>query len=320
MLLVMAKKGVWVLEQPFSSLVFRMDCFQKMCRTTKVFKQSFWMRGWGSSTAKRTTLWANSSAVRFFSTTKKAKGKKSSKKLADIYYDATGRKRYKGNKALRASQQYPIGFGVRFAQTVKHLKNERSPLLDHSYAPCSSFIRNFDVMPGKGHRCRKFNRSGRSRILAVMASKPLQTFPSRQWSCSTLLRGSSFLSEQRAAHKDMNCDDLLSAARARLQKLKAQSIAFSPAASFAAGSFETPSPKQPTTVQRCPSDGPDRRVPCKSPELPNSKDKTQFRAATADLASACEEALQPDEVEPRTKKAMGTTLAIPGDNLQDSRP
>ena len=187
MLLVMAKKGVWVLEQPFSSLVFRMDCFQQMCRTTKVpwiqlqhiqspkqliwdickgfyatstsilakhfegrnsyslwvfefirycrprfwtwnqsntsspltqtvmlytpssaypkvFKQSFWMRGWGSSTAKRTTLWANSSAVRFFSTTKKAKGKKSSKKLADIYYDASGRKRYKGNKALRASQ------------------------------------------------------------------------------------------------------------------------------------------------------------------------------------------------------------------------
>ena len=70
----------------------------------KVYKQSFWMRGWGSSTAKRTTLWANSSAVRFFSTTKKAKGKKSSKQLADIYYDASGRKRYKGNKALRASQ------------------------------------------------------------------------------------------------------------------------------------------------------------------------------------------------------------------------
>ena len=40
----------------------------------KVFKQSFWMRGWGSSTAKRTTLWANSSAVRFFSTTKKSQG------------------------------------------------------------------------------------------------------------------------------------------------------------------------------------------------------------------------------------------------------
>ena len=59
----------------------------------------------------------------------------------------------------------------------------------------------------------RFNRSGRSRILAVMASKPLQTFPSRQWSCSTLLRGSSFLSEQRAAHKDMNCDDLLSVSR-----------------------------------------------------------------------------------------------------------
>ena len=35
MILIMAKKGVWVLEQPASSLVFRLPCFQELCRTVK---------------------------------------------------------------------------------------------------------------------------------------------------------------------------------------------------------------------------------------------------------------------------------------------
>lgn len=35
-LLILAKKGVFVLEQPASSLVFRLPCFQELCRTTKV--------------------------------------------------------------------------------------------------------------------------------------------------------------------------------------------------------------------------------------------------------------------------------------------
>ena len=74
---------------------------------TKVFKQSFWMRGFGARTAKRTTLWSNSTGVRFFATSKKAKGAKSSLKLADVYVDKNGRTRYKGNSNLRKSQSHP---------------------------------------------------------------------------------------------------------------------------------------------------------------------------------------------------------------------
>lgn len=64
------------------------------------------MRGWGSRTPKRTTLWSNSTAIRYFSTTEKALGlnRKGSYKLADTYTDALGRKRFKGNKRLRKSQ------------------------------------------------------------------------------------------------------------------------------------------------------------------------------------------------------------------------
>ena len=135
MLLVLAKKGVFVLEQPSTSLAFRLRGFQEILRKTKaiclqiclfclmvreinvgrnisgyghakVYKQSFWMRGWGSRTPKRTTLWANSTAIRYFSTTEKALGlhRKGSYKLADTYTDALGRKRFKGNKRLRKSQ------------------------------------------------------------------------------------------------------------------------------------------------------------------------------------------------------------------------
>ena len=72
----------------------------------KVYKQSFWMRGWGSQTPKRTTLWSNSTGIRYFSTAKKAAGlhRKGSYKLADTYIDSLGRKRFKGNRNLRKSQ------------------------------------------------------------------------------------------------------------------------------------------------------------------------------------------------------------------------
>ena len=75
----------------------------------KVFKQAFWMRGWGSKTAKRTCLWSNSSAIRFFATAKKYGRIKSKRSvpLADSYFDGNGRKRFKGNSRLRQSQSIP---------------------------------------------------------------------------------------------------------------------------------------------------------------------------------------------------------------------
>ena len=74
----------------------------------KVYRQSFWMRGWGAKTAKRTTLWSNSTGIRFFSTTAKVLSRNGGKlKLADTYFDKQGRKRYKGNANLRSSQSWP---------------------------------------------------------------------------------------------------------------------------------------------------------------------------------------------------------------------
>ncbi|CAL1162909.1 unnamed protein product [Cladocopium goreaui] len=149
MQLIAAKGGVWVLEQPSSSIVFRMKRFQELLGKQRVFKQSFWMRGFGSKTPKRTTIWSNSSAVRFFTTSKKAR-KVVGRKFADTYMDSKGRKRFKGNGNLQKSQEYPVGFGVRFAQTMKKLRKERSPLLRQCYAPQPEHILGIHVSPIKG--------------------------------------------------------------------------------------------------------------------------------------------------------------------------
>jgi hypothetical protein len=71
----------------------------------QVFRHSFWMRGFGSRTPKRTTIWSNSSAIRFFTTSKKAR-RVVDRKLADSYVDGAGRKRFKGNANLRKSQYF----------------------------------------------------------------------------------------------------------------------------------------------------------------------------------------------------------------------
>ena len=75
----------------------------------EVFRQSFWMSRWGGKSPKRTTLWSNSSGIRYFATTKKyarMKARSAKQKLADIYFDRHGQKRYKGNAKLKASQPY----------------------------------------------------------------------------------------------------------------------------------------------------------------------------------------------------------------------
>lgn len=65
------------------------------------------MRGWGGKSPKRTTLWSNSTGIRYFATSSKysrMKSRTSNSKLADVYYDKAGRKRYKGNRRLKKSQ------------------------------------------------------------------------------------------------------------------------------------------------------------------------------------------------------------------------
>jgi hypothetical protein len=62
------------------------------------------MRGWGSRTQKATTLWSNSKAVGYFRTPSKfARG--GSIKLTEVYTDARGNTKYKGNSLLKGSQR-----------------------------------------------------------------------------------------------------------------------------------------------------------------------------------------------------------------------
>lgn len=226
--LIVARGGVWVIEQPSSSLVYRHPRFQQMLQLTtvtlrhpicwfllyfraeglkkcsmlasntnrykyaiytyispvymnsyrsclfhpsssqpaQVFKQAFWMRGWGSRTPKRSILWSNSSAVRMFRTDKKhARSTNKNHKLATTYHDRAGNKRYKGNRNMKRSQilgwidhkvleheivwhwfmhpcilnpfytmtpmqlrSYPLKFGLRFAEAMKYFQKEKSQI------------------------------------------------------------------------------------------------------------------------------------------------------------------------------------------------
>ena len=148
--LIISRGGVWLIEQPSSSLLYRhprfeellkmqtvvrhlknkgfVFCFSDTLRDTvhswislgfqaksswrrrwpQVFKQSFWMQGWGSKTPKRTVLWSNSTAIRLFKTgAQHSKPKKNKVDLTGKYRDRTGRLRYKGNRHLKQSQWQP---------------------------------------------------------------------------------------------------------------------------------------------------------------------------------------------------------------------
>ena len=81
----------------------RVHC--KLSLLAEVFKQSFWMKGFGAATPKRTVVWSNSTGVRFFCTSRKARSfGQRGPALADVYYDRAGKKRYKGNRLLKGSQ------------------------------------------------------------------------------------------------------------------------------------------------------------------------------------------------------------------------
>ena len=72
-------------------------------QSPEVFKQRFWMRGWGHRSPKATTLWSNSRAIRKFATSSQYARGRSIGSYTDTYVDGSGRKRYKGNRLLKSS-------------------------------------------------------------------------------------------------------------------------------------------------------------------------------------------------------------------------
>ena len=69
------------------------------------YRQAMWMKLWGHWCLKRTLLWSTSPLIRSLDLGKIEKGKhKSLVKTAIQYVDGSGKRRYKGSRALKGSQ------------------------------------------------------------------------------------------------------------------------------------------------------------------------------------------------------------------------
>ncbi|CAK9047489.1 Uncharacterized protein SCF082_LOCUS26595 [Durusdinium trenchii] len=109
-MVILAMRGVWLLEQPSSSLIMRHDRFvefQDLMQALQMrfFRQSFWMRALGHQTAKRTLLWSNTAWLVDFDLGRLARDKlRGEVQTTDRYKSRDGRSRWKGNKNLKSTQ------------------------------------------------------------------------------------------------------------------------------------------------------------------------------------------------------------------------
>ena len=71
----------------------------------QVWRQRFWMAGWGAETPKATTLYANTRGIRIFRTcSKHAKARPGARSLVDRSTGNKGVRNFKGNGHLKGSQ------------------------------------------------------------------------------------------------------------------------------------------------------------------------------------------------------------------------
>ncbi|CAK9030398.1 Uncharacterized protein SCF082_LOCUS19198 [Durusdinium trenchii] len=105
--LIASRGGVWVVEQPSSSLLFRHPRLREACRRMKVFRQSWWMRLYGGFTCKRTKAWSNSRWVFNLGMGKMSRAIRDSvtdRLAVSTTCAKTGRRGYHGSKKLKNSQ------------------------------------------------------------------------------------------------------------------------------------------------------------------------------------------------------------------------
>ncbi|CAE7466266.1 unnamed protein product [Symbiodinium pilosum] len=123
--------GVWVIEQPGSSILIESDPMQMVCGLLQVFKCRFWMWHYQSRTAKPTVLWSPSSAIRTFwrgrlnlaevRAEKQARNPQNRQAPTRKYKDAGGRQRFQGTSELKGTGKYTFKFGAKIAEEMKTL-------------------------------------------------------------------------------------------------------------------------------------------------------------------------------------------------------
>ncbi|CAK8994219.1 unnamed protein product [Durusdinium trenchii] len=132
LLLVTALGGVWGLEQPNSSCLGFYPAFREFLTvimeshgSSAVTRVAWWMGHYLAPTPKRHFAYSNSMAMNkldkgVLSGWKKRKNK-ANVKTAVTYIDKSGKKRYKGTPALRATEIYPLQFGREMVDIFPHL-------------------------------------------------------------------------------------------------------------------------------------------------------------------------------------------------------
>ena len=140
--LLAMKRGIhFMLEQPASSLMRKMPVFQKVARHFNIFEFFTWMGMFGSPTPKPTKLWSGSEWL--CEVTRKLersmfKHIEPNTKTYTRYTDSNGKIRTKGTKSMKASQQYPDGYGKELARLyteIGHKHGVTKPWTDISDDP-----------------------------------------------------------------------------------------------------------------------------------------------------------------------------------------
>jgi len=117
--------GVWVLEQPGTSIVTRHRRFRWLVRKfnslgLRVFVQRFFMKYWGHATPKPSVVFGNTSAIRMLFHGKMTKTSLStSVKTTRRYHSKDGKLRFAGTAQLKGTQVYPWRYAAKLMEIHK---------------------------------------------------------------------------------------------------------------------------------------------------------------------------------------------------------
>ena len=117
LLLITAAGGVWLLENPGSSVVMKHDHMQNLIMVLKrkgmyVFRQTFWMAHYHHPNFKLTKIWSPANCIWQLDFGKlSGKHGESSSSTTRKYINKKGQLRFTGTKALKQSQYFVSCFG-----------------------------------------------------------------------------------------------------------------------------------------------------------------------------------------------------------------
>lgn len=106
----------WIVEQPQGSFMEHHPCFQHVLALLDVHRHRMTMGSYGGSSEKPTWLYSCKREISELAQFRPATTRVTTVALVDRYLDGSGRMRIKGNKFLKASQSYPLGFGRALAR------------------------------------------------------------------------------------------------------------------------------------------------------------------------------------------------------------